>query len=327
MSKDAPKMAIRTKSDTLSTKYTVMFDSDIEESSEYHEHFYVMEQAGKDDLVEVCISSLGGSVATISKFQDVVKNSEAHFHAKLHGYGYSAGGALFLLCDTQEVSDLATFMAHSVQTGYSGGSQAIEAHSKMTTKQNRVLCEMLYQDFLSPEEIDRICDGAEIWMEAEEIRERLAKRKEVRNQQAIEEAKETYTPEVYATQCVLDITEDCESFGYDPVEIIKEMLEQAFEAQEAEVANVEEFPANVSGLEGEPEPEVRQERQGLKSHTMHVVFDGEIFTIGDTEINILSTYSAPELKLVADTMGIPFAYNIGIEKLRQRILDFLNEED
>ena len=306
MSKDVPNVAIRTKSETLSTKYTVMFDSDIEESSEYHEHFYVMEQAGKDDVVEVCISSLGGSVATISKFQDVVKNSEAHFHAKLHGYGYSAGGALFLLCDTQEVSDLATFMAHSVQTGYGGGSQAIEAHSKMTTKQNRVLCEMLYQDFLSSEEIDRICDGAEIWMEAEEIRERLAKREEVRNQQAIEEAKETYTPEVYATQCVLDITEDCESFGYDPVEIIKEMLEQAFEAQEDKIGE-EKF-----------EPEVED--------NIAACWDGNYLCIGAVEYE-MSTITHDHLRFVAERLGITFAHNISDARLKQRVLDFLNEED
>jgi len=43
MSKDAPKMAIRTKSESLASKYTVMFDSDIEESSEFHEQFYIME--------------------------------------------------------------------------------------------------------------------------------------------------------------------------------------------------------------------------------------------------------------------------------------------
>ncbi|CAM0053821.1 head maturation protease [Vibrio phage 184E37-3b] len=308
MSKDAPKMAIRTKSDTLSTKYTVMFDSDIEESSEHHEQFYVMEQAGKDDLVEVCISSIGGSVATISKFQDVVKNSEAHFHAKLHGYGYSAGGALFLLCDTQEVSDLATFMAHSVQTRYGGGSQAIEAHSKMTTKQNRVLCEMLYQDFLSPEEIDRICDGAEIWMEAEEIRERLAKREEIRNQQAIEEAKETYTPEVYATQCVLDITEDCESFGYDPVEIIKEMLEQAFEAQ------------------GEAENAYDEQQKGAVSEVLEVTWDGTYVYIGAVGYE-MDTITHDHLRFVAGRLGISFAHNISDVKLKQRILDFLNEED
>lgn len=314
MSKDAPKMAIRTKSEPLSTKYTVMFDSDIEESSEHHEQFYVMEQAGKDDLVEVCISSLGGSVATISKFQDVVKNSEAHFHAKLHGYGYSAGGALFLLCDTQEVSDLATFMAHSVQTGYGGGSQAIEAHSKMTSKQNRVLCEMLYQDFLTPEEIDRICDGAEIWMEAEEIRERLAKREEVRNQQVIEEAKETYTPEVYAGQCVQDIVEDCTQFGYDPVEIIKEMLEQACESQGSEAEEGEEFPANVSCLEEDVET------RGA------IGWDGNCVYIEGASYR-LETATRDDLVWIAAELEVTHAWNISEEKLRQRILDFLNEED
>jgi len=318
MSKDAPKMAIRTKSESLASKYTVMFDSDIEESSEFHEQFYIMEQAGKDDLVDVCISSLGGSVATISKFQDVVKNSEAHFHAKLHGYGYSAGGALFLLCDTQEVSDLATFMAHSIQSGYGGGTQTLEAHSKMTSEHNRTLCEILYTDFLSPEEIDRICDGAEIWMAAPEIRERLAKREEVRNQQAIEEAKETYTPEVYATQCVLNITEDCKSFGYSPVEIIKEMLEQAFEAQEAEEGEKMTLLTSESAAE-----DIIVNKALDRIHSEILENDG-VESIVDF---VKSTSCESSLRCLAVHYGIKFSHNIGIEKLRQRILDFLNEED
>jgi ATP-dependent protease ClpP protease subunit len=301
MSKDAPKLAIRTKSEALSTKYTVMFDSDIEESSEFHEQFYVMEQAGKDDLVEVCISSVGGSVATISKFQDVVKNSEAHFHAKLHGYGYSAGGALFLLCDTQEVSDLATFMAHSIQTGYGGGTQAIESHSTMSSAQNRKLCDMLYEGFLSPEEIDRICDGAEIWMEANEIRERLEKRQAIRDQATIEEMKTQYPVDVYAEQAVSDILEDCQQFGYDVRDIVNNMQ------------------GVVASLELEDEDNTTKE-------LLEVEFDGQSVYFFRVGYDLLAA-TRDDLVFVAQELGIVHAWNISEEKLRQRIFDFLNEED
>ena len=285
MSNDIPKVAIRTKSTSVSTRYTVMFDRDIEESNSFHEEFYVMEQAAESDIVDVCISSFGGSVATISKFQDVVKNSSAHFHGKLHGYGYSAGGALFLLCHTQEVSDLATFMAHSIQTGYSGGTQAIEAHSRMSSKHNEVLCRMLYKDFLTEEEIIRVIDGAEIWMEAEEIRDRLAIREAIRVQQEIEEAKEVYTPEVYSSECVKDITEDCEKFGYSPVDIIEEMLKQAKQDQ----------------------------KDSVKGEVELVTSDcSDPTTTDDIEL----------LKELARSLGIKFSHNISIEKLRQRVLDF-----
>lgn len=81
------------------------------------------------------------------------------------------------------------------------------------------------------------------------------------------------------------------------------------------------------GIVEEDLNEVCAEGGELRSHTMHVVFDGEVFTVEGTEVNVLNTYSVSELKLVADTLCVSYAHNIGIEKLRQRILDFLNEED
>lgn len=300
MSDTQPKMAIRTKSEPISTRFTVMFDSEIEDSHEYHEHFYVMEQAREQDIVDVCISSIGGSVATISKFQDVVKNSTAHFHGKLHGYGYSAGGALFLLCDTQEVSDLATFMAHSIQTGYGGGTQAIEAHSKMSSKQNEQLCRMLYTDFLTEEEIVRICDGAEIWMDATEIRERLANRETNRHQREVDAVKEEYTPEVYASQILEDISEDCETFGYgiaEIIDIVKGMLTVV------EVGEEEQTPVCLDALE--------------EVHPSGYIIGGSHIDIDNCDRELL--------RFAANTLGIKFAHNLHTEKLRKRILDFLEK--
>ena len=285
-----PTLAIRTKSEPLATKYTVMFDRDIEESNSFHEEFYVMEQATQHDVVDVCISSFGGSVATISKFQDVVKNSPANFHGKLHGYGYSAGGALFLLCHTQEVSDLATFMAHSIQTGYSGGTQAIEAHSKMSSKQNEALCRLLYQDFLTEEEIIRVIDGAEIWMEANEIRERLSNRDQIREQRLIEESKETYTPEFYSRSVFADILEDCTQFDYSLDEILK----------------------MVKGYSDELSEEESEE--------------DDVFKVLNKEY-VESVDDIDELKAIANNLLIQYNYNISSGKLKKRILACLEETE
>lgn len=295
MSQTQPKMAIRTSGEPIATEYNIMFDSDIELQEEYHEHWYVMEHASEGDVVNVCIASNGGSVDTIAKFQDIVKKSKAHFHAKLQGSGYSAGGALFLLCDTQEVSDLATFMAHSIQTGYGGGTQAIEAHSKMSSKQNRKLCEMLYKDFLSSDEIDRICDGAEIWMDAEEITDRLLKRQEAREQEAIEEMKEQYTPEFYSQQCALDIMEDCEQFGYDPVALVAEIFKVC---QESVGEVVEEGTITEADIEE---------------------------LLENPFVDIYNTDDIDELKSRAQGIDVKFSHNIGIETLRKRVIDKVEE--
>lgn len=306
MSETQAKLAIRTTSKALTTKYDIMFDRDIENSQEFHEEFYTMRQASEGDLVNIYMDSMGGACSTISTFEHIKSKSSAHFHGILQGKGFSAGSAIFLLCDTHEVGELSEMMIHTSQQGMRGHSDEIQEFGNQSARTARIMMEKVYKDFLSEEEIEQCLIGKSIWLDATQIKERLAKREEVRNQQAIEEAKETYTPEVYATQCVLDITEDCESFGYDPVEIIKEMLEQAFEAQESEVEKEES------------EPEVVE--------TVNIAFDGETVHLYEESIDLYNcTHDA--LRYVGNTLGIKFSHNIGTVKLRQRILDFLNEED
>jgi ATP-dependent protease HslVU (ClpYQ) peptidase subunit len=65
-----------------------------------------------------------------------------------------------------------------------------------------------------------------------------------------------------------------------------------------------------------------------KSHQMFgdFIFEDGICKIGDYSWNV-EYCNDGELKNLASTLHISFAHNIGIEKLRQRILDFLKEED
>ena len=306
MSETQAKLAIRTTSKALTSEYDIMFDRDIENSQEFHEEFYTMRQASEGDLVNIYMDSMGGACSTISTFEHIKSKSSAHFHGILQGKGFSAGSAIFLLCDIHEVGELSEMMIHTSQQGMRGHSDEIQEFGNQSARTARIMMEKVYKDFLSEEEIEQCLIGKSIWLDATQIKERLAKREEVRNQQAIEEAKETYTPEVYATQCVLDITEDCESFGYDPVEIIKEMLEQAFEAQEDKIGE-EKF-----------EPEVED--------NIAACWDGNYLCIGAVEYE-MSTITHDHLRFVAERLGITFAHNISDARLKQRVLDFLNEED
>lgn len=246
-----PYAAIRTNCVPKNYTYTVMFDRDVGESVSFHEEFCVMESASEGDTVDVCISSVGGSVATISKFQDVVKNSKAHFHGKLTGYGFSAAGALFLLCHTQEVADLATMMIHTAQSGTYGSAQGSEACAKMTQKQAITLINMVYKDFLTEEEISDVLKGMEFWMEADEIRERLARRDAIRDERERLLACEGYSIGDMAEDMLLDIKDSCSQMGYD----FKEMLgllhsgngEEGFTKEQMSAMSKDEILAAIFG--------------------------------------------------------------------------------
>ncbi|CAH9014285.1 ATP-dependent protease [Vibrio phage 5P1c] len=299
MSDTQPNMAIRTSSKPLATQYDVMFDRDISGPNEWHEEFFVMRQCEENDVCNIHINTCGGSVATISAFQNIKAKSAAHFHGILEGVGYSAGSAFFLMCDTQEVGDLAEMMIHTSQgSGFYSHSQGRAEYGKQSQRTAEILVKLVYKDFLSEEEIEDVLKGAEVWLDAYEIRERLEKRQKVREQEAIDEMKKQYTPEFYSQQCALDIIEDCEQFGYDPIALAAEIFKLCQESVEgvgSESKDIELpdtlFEEKLSGYNGEP---------------------------------ISSIDRIDHLKQIADDEGVKYPHNIGIEKLREKILKHLD---
>lgn len=243
------------------------------------------------------MSSFGGCVSTVSTFQDIVKKSEAHFHGILEGYGYSSGGAIFLLCDTQEVADMADMMIHTVQTSSTGSSQSVESRGIKVGKGARQFMERIYPDFLTQEEIEEALIGKEFWFTSDEIRERLATREAIRHQREVDAAKEEYTPEVYASQILEDISEDCETFGYSVDEIILSLAKSMLPVVEEEE------------LEGKGDSDSEETKDMIAWSV------GDVKTTDDLQL----------LRYIGNSCNIKFSYNIGIEKLRKRILDFLEK--
>ncbi len=234
MSDTQQKLAIRTSSKPLATQYDIMFDRDISHANEWHEELYVMRQAVEGDLCNIHINTCGGAVSTISAFQNIKKTSEAHFHGILEGIGYSAGSAFFLLCDTYEVGDFAEMMIHTSQgSGFYTHSQGQESHGKHTGRTARKLVESVYQDFLTQEEIEELLIGKEFWFDSDQIKERLEIRQKIREDRAVEELKQTYTPEVYANNVLADLLEDCEGFGYSVSDIL-DLMKSSLNGEDGE---------------------------------------------------------------------------------------------
>lgn len=284
MSNDTPKMAIRTFSKPLTTQYDIMFDRDITSPEEWHEEFYVMRNAIEGDVVNVHINTHGGSVATISGFKTIKDKSDAHFHAVLEGVGYSAGSAFFLMCDSQEVGEFAEMMIHTSQGGFYSHSQGREDSGKQSARTAKILVESVYKDFLTEEEIADVLKGAEIWLDSSEIKERLEKRKAIREEREKIETLKSYNVETLAAQYLQDLLTDCQYLDYDTSDVVKSIVEQ-----------LDEIP------------------KALQKGT---------FTIDLDEVEV--TQDINLLKNIAEVIDVPFAKNIGIEKLRSRILDTLD---
>lgn len=295
MSDTQPKMAIRTSSKPLTTEYDVMFDKMVEGPNEHQEELYIMRQAVEGDVVNMRINTDGGRISTVSAVQGIIAKSSAHFHAILESDASSAGSTLFLLADSQEVYPLATMYIHTCQSGMSGHSQEMQSYGSFIGNLSEKLVNFVYKDFLTEDEIGKVLSGGVVWLQSEDITERLLKRQEAREQEAVEEMKKQYTPEFYSQQCALDIIEDCAQFGYDPV------------ALAAEIFNLCQDSVEGADDEGILEP----------------LETGEVcIGVSGTEtIDIYNTQDIEELKEVATNIQVKFPHNIKLETLRKKVIE------
>lgn len=257
MSDTISRTAIRTLSKVVLTDYEVMFDRDIEAPNEFQEEFYAMRKAEKNENVTVRINSMGGACATISTFQNIIKNSEAHFHGVLEGYAFSAGSAMFLLCDSHEVSDLAEMMIHTSNQGLRTHSQGMEEFGKQTGRSARIMIESVYKDFLTQEEIEKILLGAEMWLDANQIRERLKIREEARELRQREEDRKKVSVEAYALSCIDDVIADCDYYDMS----FSEMLAELTKAYAKKTMTDEEYQEFLGSLNTEIEKAVAEEEE------------------------------------------------------------------
>ena len=177
MSDTQPYHSVRTNIKPRAVEIDIMFDRTITKPSEWHEEIYMIRQARKkEDLVNFHVNSYGGWIDTLSLIHHEVSINPAHFHGILEGQAASAGSAIFLMCHTHEVADLATMMIHTAQGGAGGAANQVLDGAKNLDKQAKLFMHEFYKDFLTEEEIDRCLDGKEYYFEAEEIRTRLKKR-------------------------------------------------------------------------------------------------------------------------------------------------------
>jgi len=163
----------------------------IEEASEYVDWFNKIRHAGVNDLVRLYINSCGGDLFTAIQFMRVLRETNATIVVSVEGACMSAATLLFLMADDYEISPHSIFMFHNYSGGAFGkGGEMIDqlVHER---KWSLNLFTEAYKDFLSTTEITSMMDNKDIWMDAEEVVNRLNKRLELRK--AAEEKEKAQT--------------------------------------------------------------------------------------------------------------------------------------
>ena len=189
----------------------------IEEPDKYSEVCHALRSCDENDVFVIRINSPGGRMDA----GDMLINAMAECKGTTVGYieknCFSMATFIFLACDNWGVSENAEFMAHTCSSGSYGKEHETFEAAHFLRKQTHKRLKRDYTNFLTEEEIDKVIGGNDVYLDADEIMERLQTFSEAREELEKELAEECQgEPEPDLTEIIK------ESVGESVREIMKE---------------------------------------------------------------------------------------------------------
>lgn len=147
----------------------------IQDAEEYIEWFDIIRNASNIDNIRIYINSPGGDLFTTLQFLRVMSDTDATVTCSVEGACMSAATMIFLHGHSQEVTPHSLFMFHNYSAGTfgKGGEMYDQLQFERTWSENFMTA--VYEDFLTPEEIQSMLNNKDIWMGSEEVIKRLDK--------------------------------------------------------------------------------------------------------------------------------------------------------
>lgn len=173
----------------MGSLYEFYIAGEIESPECYIDIFDIARHARHDDTLKFYINSFGGDLFTAIQFLRVLSETDALVVVSIEGACMSAATLLFLAADQVEITPHSSIMLHDYSSGTYGKGGDIHRQIIHERKWSEKLFRDVYEDFLSENEIDSMLNGKEIWLDSDEVLERMQKRADIRKELAeLEEA-------------------------------------------------------------------------------------------------------------------------------------------
>lgn len=152
-------------------------DEGIGGSSQHLEELEAINSAGAGDIIYIhMVGCPGGDGNTTMAIINAIISSPAHTVCVIEGHNASAGSIIPMVCSEVVVTPYCSLMCH---TGHGGEYGTIMNKARSATFGEKLYHAWLadvYEGFLTEEELKMIFDGLEIYLDSEEIQERLDRR-------------------------------------------------------------------------------------------------------------------------------------------------------
>ena len=182
--------------------------------SDHLEELEAIRSASAEDLIVLYFSDApGGSMGTGQSLINALMETPAHTVAVLEGHNCSLATMIPLICREIIVTPYTSMMLHSVSGGSHGTMVNQERQAMFFSKLYSDFIEDVYSNFLSPSELDDMKKGLEIYLNSEEIEERLKKRAELMEAEDDEECDSVDCPVrvegmIHKTEVIAEVVSD-----------------------------------------------------------------------------------------------------------------------
>lgn len=158
---------------TTFNNWTFHIDTDVTEPSYYRLMLETLESCSESDTVKILVNTAGGNAYSMISIINAIKNCKAEVTGYLAGEACSAGSAILIACNSWEIAPYTTMMIHTMSYGTGGKESDVNRHTQHMTEWNKSVVSDIYKGFLSEDEIERVLDGVELWLQYDQIIERL----------------------------------------------------------------------------------------------------------------------------------------------------------
>jgi len=240
-------------------KITVPLDGPVREASYYRNIHQRLACCTENDEVEFTINSVGGNLFGLVSLLEAIRTTPAQVKANIVGECHSAASILALNCPVVSVSPYASMLVHSMSYGSAGKAADIRGHVMHSSRYAEELLRETYEHFLTEQEISEVLEGREIWMNAQEIEQRLKHRQDVYEQadQGIEAAIQADVDYNYDSgytdaeldECFLDeLPIDAELQFEDTAQMVSDQDDDFVEVTQASFQTAGSKPTNTEGV-------------------------------------------------------------------------------
>ena len=159
--------------------YTIFLDEIFQESAYERDVISILNNATTGDKVTFMINSDGGCLSSALPICIAIRESKAEVTGMLLAEAHSAASMVFLATDNQIVSNHCSMLVHSASYGTMGKQQDIVDHVKHTQKRLVDIFNDFYYGFLSESEIEEVLEGRQLFLNCEQISEKLKLRADI----------------------------------------------------------------------------------------------------------------------------------------------------